>query len=107
MPAITFIEPDTTARHVTAAEGHSVMEAAIRADIVGILAECGGECSCATCHVFVDAAWIEATGGPGIFEDQLLELAPDRASTSRLSCQIKLTASLDGLIVRVPTRQRA
>lgn len=83
------------------------MEAAIRADIIGILAECGGECSCATCHVHIDAAWIDATGGPGIFEDQLLEIAPDRTATSRLSCQIKLSASLDGLVVRVPARQRS
>ena len=106
MPTITFIEPDQTARQVTAADGFSLMEAAIRADIAGIVAECGGECSCATCPVLVDPGWFGATGGPGLFEDQLLELAPGRTATSRLSCQIKLSAALDGLIVQVPASQR-
>ena len=107
MPTITFIEPDLTARQVVALDGYSLMEAAIRADIAGIVAECGGECSCATCHVIVDPGWFDATGGPGLFEDQLLELAPGRAATSRLSCQIKLTGALDGLIVQVPAQQRS
>ena len=107
MPTVTFIEPDRTARLVTAGDGHSLMEAAIRADVAGIVAECGGECSCATCHVLVDPSWFTATGGPGFFEDQLLELVPGRAVTSRLSCQIKLSAVLDGLIVQVPPSQRS
>ena len=106
MPTVTFIEPDQTTRQVTAGDGHSLMEAAIRADVTGIVAECGGECSCATCHVLVDSGWFAVTGGPGFFEDQLLELVPGRAVTSRLSCQIKLSAALEGLIVRVPPRQR-
>ncbi len=107
MPTVTFIEPDQTARQIIGADNHSLMEAAIRADIAGIVAECGGECSCATCHVLVDPGWFEATGGPGLFEDQLLELAPSRTVTSRLSCQIKLSAALDGLIVQVPPSQRS
>lgn len=107
MPTVTFIEPDQTARQIIGADSHSLMEAAIRADIAGIVAECGGECSCATCHVLVDPGWFEATGGPGLFEDQLLELAPGRTVTSRLSCQIKLSAALDGLIVQVPPSQRS
>ena len=106
MPTVTFIEPDQTHRPVTAAAGCTLMEAAIRADIAGIVAECGGECSCATCHVLIDQAWFGVTGGPGEFEDQLLELAPGRTAGSRLSCQIKLSAALDGLVVRVPARQR-
>lgn len=106
MPIVYFVAPDGTTRQATARVGASVMVAAITADIPGIVAECGGECACGTCHVQIDAAWIAATGGPGDFEDQLLELVPDRGPNSRLSCQITMSGALDGLVVHVPPRQR-
>src|SRR6187397_614448 len=81
------------------------MEAAIRNAVPGILAECGGACACATCHVYVDEAWKEKTGGPSPMEEDMLDFAFDVRPTSRLSCQIKVSPELDGLSVTVPERQ--
>jgi len=85
-------------------EGWTVMEA-LRDAGLPIAAECGGACACATCHVFVDEAWFEKTGGPSDMEEDMLDFAFDVRSSSRLSCQIKVTDALDGLIVRVPEKQ--
>jgi 2Fe-2S ferredoxin len=87
--------------------GESVMAAAVRNGVPGITGECGGNCSCATCHVYVDDDFTAAVGGAGDMEDDLLDLgvAADRRDTSRLSCQIPLTEDLDGLVVRVPEEQ--
>lgn len=82
------------------------MEAATRNGVPGILAECGGACSCATCHVIVDPAWFARTGVPGNDERELLGFAFGVQPTSRLSCQIRLTKQLDGLTVTVPARQK-
>jgi 2Fe-2S ferredoxin len=105
MASITYIEPGGQTQTVDAELGSTVMEAAIRSGIPGIEAECGGACSCATCHVYVDEAWAAAVGGPSPMEEDMLDFAFDVRPTSRLSCQIKVTAALDGLVVHVPERQ--
>jgi 2Fe-2S ferredoxin len=105
MPSITFIDAQGTSRTVTADIGSTVMEAAIRNGIPGIEAECGGACACATCHVYVDEAWTAATGKAQPMEDDMLDFAFEVKPTSRLSCQIKLTAAMDGLTVRTPSKQ--
>jgi 2Fe-2S ferredoxin len=105
MPKITFIQPDGTAQEVEAQSGMTVMETAKKNDVEGIEAECGGACACATCHVYVEEAWKEAVGGPSEMEEDMLDFAFDVRPTSRLSCQIKVTDALDGLIVRVPEKQ--
>jgi 2Fe-2S ferredoxin len=105
MPKITFIDHDGQARVVEAEIGATVMETAIRNGIPGIEAECGGACACATCHVHVDDAWFDKTGGAQPMEEDMLDFAYDVRKTSRLSCQIKVTEVLDGLIVRTPERQ--
>jgi ferredoxin, 2Fe-2S len=99
----TWILPD--GRQITAevAQGHSLMEAAVSANVPGVIGECGGSLSCATCHVYVDPAWAAAAGQPETFEDSMLDVTEaDRTGTSRLSCQIKMTAELDGIVLRVP-----
>lgn len=108
MPKITYIEHEDHGgqQHaIEAAEGQSVMEVAVQNAVPGIDAMCGGSCSCATCHVYVDSAWIGQTGDASDMEKSMLELAPDVAANSRLSCQIRVTSGLDGLIVRLPKTQ--
>ena len=105
MPKITYIDAADTSRTVEAQTGSTVMEAAIRNGVPGIDAECGGACACATCHVYVDAAWTALVGEPEAMEEDMLDFAYDVRPTSRLSCQIKVRAELDGLVVQVPERQ--
>ncbi len=105
MPKITFIDHSGASRTVDAETGSTVMEAAIRNDVAGIEAECGGACACATCHVYVEEAWREKVGGPSPMEEDMLDFGFDVKENSRLSCQIKVTDALDGLTVRVPERQ--
>jgi 2Fe-2S ferredoxin len=105
MARITFIQPDGREQTVEAEPGMSVMEAAKMNLIEGIEAECGGACACATCHVYVDEAWREKTGTPEQMEEDMLDFAFDVRPNSRLSCQIRVTPELDGLIVRVPEKQ--
>lgn len=105
MPKITYIDAEGKERSVEAEIGSTVMENAIRNSIPGIEAECGGACACATCHVYVDEAWREKVGGPSPMEEDMLDFGFDVRANSRLSCQIKVTAELDGLIVRTPERQ--
>ncbi|MEX0840803.1 MAG: 2Fe-2S iron-sulfur cluster-binding protein, partial [Xanthobacteraceae bacterium] len=93
------------ARTVEGEIGSTVMETAIKNAIPGIEAECGGACSCSTCHVYVDETWREATGEPSPMEEDMLDFAFDVRPNSRLSCQIKVTAALDGLVVSTPERQ--
>jgi len=92
-------------REVEAEVGRSVMEAAIGSMVNGILGDCGGSCSCATCHVYVDPAWFSRLEPRTVTETELLDMAIDPNETSRLSCQIKLTPELDGLHVRLPVSQ--
>jgi 2Fe-2S ferredoxin len=105
MAKITFIQPDGTEQVVDAQIGMTVMEEAKKNMVEGIEAECGGACACATCHVFVDEAWFGRTGGPSEMEEDMLDFAFDVRPTSRLSCQIKVTDALDGLVLRVPEKQ--
>ena len=105
MPKITFIEHDGTVHTVEAELGSTVMETALKNDIGGIVAECGGGCTCATCLVHVDAKWFPIVGPPSEEENQMLDTAFELTETSRLSCQIKVTEKLDGLIVRTPSYQ--
>ena len=105
MPKITYINAGGTARTVDAVVGSTVMEAALRNAIPGIEAECGGACACATCHVYVDEAWREKVGEPSPMEEDMLDFAYDRQPSSRLSCQIKVSEDLDGLVVTTPEKQ--
>jgi 2Fe-2S ferredoxin len=105
MPLVTYIAHGGTTRRVEVPEGRSVMQGAVDNNIPGIDADCGGECACATCHVFVDEAWLAATGTPGEQEASMLGFAATALPNSRLSCQIAVTAALDGLVVRLPEAQ--
>lgn len=105
MPKIRFIEHNGKDHEVEAEAGLSVMEAAIRNMIPGIDADCGGACACATCHVYVDEAWAAKAGKPGAMEESMLDFAYEPKETSRLSCQIKVSEDLDGLVVRLPEFQ--
>jgi 2Fe-2S ferredoxin len=106
MPIIHYILKDGSIRSVDAKLGSSVMENAIRGNVRGIDAECGGSCSCATCHVYVDDGFIGRVPAPNELESELLEaVAVARLPGSRLSCQLTMTAELDGLTVRVPETQ--
>ena len=105
MPKITYIENDGTVHTVEAEIGSTVMETALRNDVSSIVAECGGGCTCATCLVHVDDAWSAVVDPPTEEEEEMLDSAFEVKPTSRLSCQIKVTEALDGLIVRTPAYQ--
>jgi ferredoxin, 2Fe-2S len=105
MVQITYVDAAGTARTVTGEVGSTVMETAIRNNVPGIDAECGGACACATCHVYVDSEW-EATVGPAEpMEQDMLDFASDVRPNSRLSCQIRVKPELDGLKVATPKQQ--
>ena len=106
MPVITFIDPNGASERVEASDGESAMLAATKHGLDGIVAECGGNAMCATCHVYVDDAWLARLPPMTDEEDALLDgTAAERRANSRLSCQIKLAAELDGLVLRLPERQ--
>ena len=105
MAKITFMQPDGSSQTVDAQPGVTVMEAAKLNSVAGIEAECGGACACATCHVYVDDAWTDIAGKPTSMEEDMLDFAFDVRDESRLSCQIKVTAELDGLVLKVPEKQ--
>lgn len=106
MVHILFItEHDRQEFVVDSVAGLTLMEAALENNVPGILAECGGACSCATCQVFIDENWRDRVGQPNAMEDDMLDFAYERRENSRLSCQIVLDESLDGLIVYIPIRQ--
>ena len=105
MARITFIDHLGVEHVVDAPEGLSVMEAAARNGVSGIDADCGGNCACATCHVYVDPAWLEQTGQAETLEASMLEFVENLQPNSRLSCQIRLSDRLDGLVVRTPESQ--
>ena len=106
MPKITFIDAEGVSRDVEAKSGVSIMEAAVQNMIPGIDADCGGACACSTCHVYVDPAWVEKLPGKEAMEEDMLDFAfePD-AARSRLTCQLKVTDAMDGLIVQMPEKQ--
>ena len=101
LPAVTFFLPDGSRRVIDAAEGASLLEVARLHDIA-IEGACGGAMACATCHLVVDASWFDELPPPSAEEEDMLELAAEVESTSRLGCQIRMTAGLDGLTVHVP-----
>ena len=106
MPTVKYIQFDGVVQAVDAAVGVSVMQAALTNGVPSILAECGGAASCATCHVYVDDAWVERCGPPGDDENEMLECtASQRRPNSRLCCQIELSDELHGLIVHTPETQ--
>jgi 2Fe-2S ferredoxin len=105
MPKITFIEHDGIVHTVEAELGSTVMEAALKNGVSSIVAECGGACSCATCLVHVDEKRFPVVGPPSEQEEDMLDFAYEVKPTSRLSCQIKVTQALDGLIVHTPAYQ--
>lgn len=102
MTRITFIEFDGTAHMIEADDDASAMEAAVRNDVPGIPAECGGACACATCHVYVDPEWLARLAPMGEVENDLLDLADERRGNSRLSCQLMVTPELEGLVLQLP-----
>ena len=105
MTKITYIEFGGTEHTVDVRNGLSVMEGAIKNNVPGIDADCGGACACATCHVYVDEAWREKTGSASAMEESMLDFAQNVEPNSRLSCQIRVTDALDGLVVRLPEDQ--
>ena len=105
MAKITYIEHSGSEHVIDVKSGLSVMEGAVKNNIPGIDADCGGACACATCHVYVDEAWVEKAGTKSAMEESMLDFAENVAANSRLSCQIKVTDALDGLIVRMPESQ--
>jgi 2Fe-2S ferredoxin len=102
MPTVTYIDFGGEHHVVDLQLGFSVMEGAVRNGVPGIPANCGGSCACATCHVSVDDAWSSKAGPRNELEEAMLESADDVKPNSRLSCQIRMTAELDGLVVHVP-----
>ena len=106
MTTITFIHPDNRSETVEAEDGATVMLAALTHGVDGIVAECGGNAVCATCHVYVDDAWTSKLEPVSDDEDALLDgTSAERRPNSRLSCQIKVQPALAGLVVRIPDRQ--
>ena len=101
MPKIIFIHQDGTRKEVEVEAGYSVMEAAINNDIEGIVAECGGACACATCHSYVDEAWMDKMPPMSDMEDSMLDAAYERRDNSRLTCQIEMKGEFDGLVIHV------
>ncbi len=106
MTRITFIEFNGTQHIVNVRPGLTVMQGAVKNNVPGIDAECGGACSCATCHVYVDPRWIDRIGERNDIEESMLEIVQNVEPNSRLSCQIKVTEELDGLVVRMPEDQQ-
>jgi len=105
MPKITFIDFEGTERAVNGNVGDSVMEAATSNDLPGIDADCGGACACATCHVYVGEDWTALVGKPEDLEAEMLDVVDEIKDNSRLSCQIKITDEMDGLVVHTPESQ--
>ena len=105
MVQITYVEHDGTEHVVDSQSGVSLMQAAIDNLVPGIDADCGGECSCATCHGIVSENWLEKVGAPGEMEESMLDLNPERQDNSRLSCHVEVSEDLDGLRVTMPEFQ--
>ena len=106
MPKVTYVDHAGHAQAVDVPAGENVMHGALYNGVEGIVGECGGGLSCATCHCYIDDAWVEKVGAPSDIEAELLEAAAAEVKpTSRLSCQIEMTEALDGLIVHTPESQ--
>jgi len=108
MPSINFIHPDQRSERIEATIGDSVMQVATGHGIDGIVAECGGNAMCATCHVYVDEGWLARLAAMSTEENELLDgVAAERRPNSRLSCQLRMTAELDGIVLSLPRTQHA
>ena len=105
MAKVTYIENNGTEHRVDVPNGLSVMDGAKRFTVPGIEGDCGGACACATCHVYVEEGWFQRLPPMDELERDMLDFAFDVKETSRLSCQIKVNDTLDGLVVRTPPRQ--
>ena len=105
MPKITYIEHNGKSHEIDVANGLSVMEGAVQNNIRGIDADCGGSCACATCHVYVDEKWFSKLPNKESAEEDMLDMAYEPKKNSRLSCQITVEDSLDGLVVKMPSKQ--
>jgi 2Fe-2S ferredoxin len=106
MGKVTYVQFDSTRRTIELEDGASLMSGAVAHGVHGIDGDCGGNCACATCHVKVDETWRAAAGPPASeTEAELLELAPEAGPASRLACQIRMRAELDGIVVHLPEAQ--
>ena len=105
MPKVLYIEASGAEHAIDVPEGWTVMEGAVKNNVPGIDADCGGACACATCHVFVISASGDLTADRSDMESSMLEFAEEVQPNSRLACQIKVTENLHGLVVRLPTSQ--
>lgn len=103
MPTVSFLSPGGEVSRIEAPVGRSVMEVAVANGIAGIMADCGGACTCATCHVYVDPEWFDRLPSPEDMERSMLDFSENEVlPVSRLSCQIKITPAMEGLVVRLP-----
>ena len=107
MAKITYIEHDGTEHAIDVKPGLSVMEGAVKNLVPGIDADCGGACACATCQVYVEGEWAQKLPPKGEMEETMLDFAPDVRPSSRLSCQLRMTAELDGIVLNLPKTQHA
>lgn len=107
MPNVTYIEFDGTAHTIDVPVGKSLMRGAVDNGVAGIDGDCGGECACATCHAYVDPAWLDKTGSPepGSLEEAMLSFAAAAQPNSRLTCQIRMREELAGIVLRMPEGQ--
>ena len=105
MPKITYIEHNGKSHTLEVANGLTVMEGAVQNNIPGIDADCGGSCACATCHVYVDEKWFKKLANKESAEEDMLDMAFEPKSQSRLSCQLTVSDALDGLVVNMPSKQ--
>lgn len=105
MALIKFITHDGSEIEANASAGDSLMVAAVDNGVEGIIAECGGACSCATCHCYIDEAWVDKIPAAEAIEKEMIECALEAKENSRLSCQITITEELDGLVVHIPETQ--
>ena len=105
MPKVTYIEHNGKSHEIEVAKGLTVMEGAVQNNIPGIDADCGGSCACATCHVYVSEKWYDKLDKKESAEEDMLDMAYEPKKFSRLSCQITVEDNLDGLVVKMPSKQ--
>ena len=105
MPKITYIEHNGKSHEIDVSNGLSIMEGAVQNNVPGIDADCGGSCACATCHIYVDEKWFNKLPKKESTEEDMLDMAYEPKKYSRLSCQISVEDSLDGLVVKMPLKQ--
>ncbi|MFA7553854.1 MAG: 2Fe-2S iron-sulfur cluster-binding protein [Spongiibacteraceae bacterium] len=105
MPVVNFVTYDGVNTEVTVESGTNLMQAALNNGIDSIIAECGGACSCATCHCYIDDAWFDKVGQAEEMEQEMISYALNPEANSRLSCQVVVTEDMDGLIIKLPENQ--